>query len=186
MITIVVAVFILIISSLFLAVQTMPKLYKLNATGKKFFWQILIFFLVAPCVILVLYYIINKYETNIWISGPTLFIFLVWLFTGFIAKAIHQTLTVENPRRKRVTFTPEDIRKRYKQSALLYVLAVAMWLFGFFHGFGQFDTAFVILFIYFVLQGTVNIFGNRKAIADGNVKTAQSNTSADEANKADE
>lgn len=179
MATIVIAVFILIISGLFFGIQSMPQLYKLNATGRKFFWRILIFFLVAPCVILLFYYIIRQYEFNIWLAGPALFLFLVWLFTGFFAKVTYKTLTEKNPRRKRVTFTEDDIKKRYRNACLLLAAAIAIWCFGFFHGFGAYDSALVILFIYFIIQGIAFILGNRKAIADGNIKDPEPKTQAE-------
>lgn len=176
--TIVIAVFILIISGLFFGIQSMPQLYKLNATGKKIFWRILIFFLVSPCVLVLLYYIIRRYEFNIWLAGPALFLFLVWLFTGFFAKVTYKTLTEENPRRKRVTLTPADIKRRYRNACLLLVAAVAIWCFGYFHGYGAYNSALVILFIYFIIQGVAFILGNKKALADGNVKDPEQKTQA--------
>ena len=178
MATIVIAVFILIISGLFFGIQSMPQLYKLNATGRKFFWRILIFFLLAPCVIVLFYYIIRQYEFNIWLAAPALFLFLVWLFTGFFAKVTYKTLTEENPKRKRVTFTTADIKRRYRNACLLLVAAVAIWCFGYFHGFGAYNSALVLLFIYFVIQGVAFILGNRKALADGNVKDPEQKTTA--------
>lgn len=176
--TIVIAVFILIISGLFFGIQSMPQLYKLNATGKKIFWRILIFFLVSPCVLVLLYYIIRRYEFNIWLAGPALFLFLVWLFTGFFAKVTYKTLTEENPRRKRVTLTPADIKRRYRNACLLLVAAVAIWCFGYFHGYGAYNSALVILFIYFIIQGVAFILGNKKALADGNVQDPEQKTQA--------
>jgi hypothetical protein len=177
--TIVIAVFLLIFSSLFFGIQTMPQLFKLNSTGKKFFWGFLIFFLLAPCFILVFYYIIRQYEFNIWSAAPLIFVSLMWLATGFLTKVAYKTLTEENPKRKRVTFTPADIKKRYKLSVLFLVLAVVIWVLGLTVGFGSYDVALVILCIYFILQAIAFILGNRKAVADGNVKEPETNSEAE-------
>ena len=179
MATIVIAIFVLILSSLFFAIQTMPQLYKLNAVGKKFFWGFLIFFLLAPCFILVFYYIIKQYEFNIWLVAPAGFVALMWLAIGFLAKVAYKTLTEVNPKRKRVQFTKDLIKKRYKFSCLFLVLAVAIWVFGYVHGFGRYEYAFVLLFFYFMIQGIAFILGNRKAVADGNIKDSEQNNTAD-------
>ena len=171
--TIVIAFIVLILSSLFFAIQTLPQLYKLNATGKKFFWGFLIFFFAAPCFILVFYYIIKQYEFNIWLAAPAGFVGLMWLAIGFLTKVAYKTLTEVNPKRKRVPFTTELIKKRYKFSCLFFVLAVAIWVFGFVHGFGSYEYAFLLLFFYFVIQGIAFVLGNRKAVADGNIKNPE-------------
>ncbi len=170
MITIVLAVIILILSSFFFGFQSMPRLYKLSPTGKKIFWGFLIFFLVAPCFILLFYYIIKSYVYHPWIAGPCLVLFILWLATGFLSKIAYKTLTETNPKRKRKPFTMAVIKKRYRFSALFLALAAAIWIFGLTIGFGNYDSAFLILFFYFIVQGIAFILGNRKAIADGNIE----------------
>ena len=179
MATIVIAIFVLILSSLFFAIQTMPQLYKLNAVGKKFFLGFLIFFLLAPCFVLAFYYIIKQYEFNIWLVAPAGFVALMWLAIGFLAKVAYKTLTEVNPKRKRVPFTTELIKKRYKFSCLFLVLAVVIWIFGYAHGFGKYEYAFVLLFFYFTIQGIAFILGNRKAVADGKIKDPEPNNTAE-------
>lgn len=183
MATIVIAVFILILSSLFFGIQTMPQLFKLNATGKKIFWGFLIFFLLAPCFILVFYYIIRQYEFNIWLAAPLIFVFLMWLATGFLTKVTYKILTEENPKRKRVPFTKQLIQKRYKFSILFFIIAAIIWIVGFTIGFGTYDFALVILFIYFIIQGIAFILGNKKAIADGNIIDPQKQSNAENSQK---
>lgn len=190
MLTVIIAIFIFVLSSLFLGITTMPKLYKFNTTGKKIFWFILIFFLVAPCVILVLYYIINKYNANPWIEGPTAFLLLVWVFSGFISKIVYNTLTgVKSPRKykrtKKSVFTKEEITKRYKFGYTFVILAVAIWIFGFVIGFGNYDTPLFILFLYLLIQGLIFIMGNKKLVADGKVQdfAATENTKSDSVNQ---
>lgn len=179
MITIVLAVIILILSSFFFGFQSMPRLYKLNPIGKKVFWGFLIFFLVAPCFILLFYYIIKQYTYNPWIAGPCLILFILWLATGFLSKIAYKTLTETNPKRKRKPFTMAVIKKRYRFSALFLALAAAIWIFGLTIGFGNYDSAFLILFFYFIVQGIAFILGNRKAIVDGNIAEQKPSATAE-------
>lgn len=193
MLTVIIALFIFVVSSFFLGITTMPKLYKLNATGKKIFWTILIFFIVAPCVILALYYIINKYNANPWIEGPMAFLIMAWLFSGFLSKIVFNTLTgVKDPKRKKkstkTNFTKAEITKRYKFGYGFVILAIAIWIFGFVIGYGNYDTPVFILFLYLLIQGIVFILGNRKLIADGKVKnpTPKAQAEKDTANEVEE
>lgn len=147
----------------YLGVKSMIQLFRVGGEGKRLFWRYLIFFLLAPCIFLAVYYIIYIDNPNIWIGAPLLLLIVVWFLLGYFIRSAYQHLGLT----KQKVVDPKRIRLMLGVATIMIVVGLAIWLLGYFYGFPGLTNLWVdtlvVLSVYLILHGIILLGRQYKA-----------------------
>ena len=147
----------------YLGIKSMIQLFRAGGEGKGLFWRYLIFFLLAPCIFLAVYYIIYIDNPNIWIGAPLLLLIVIWFLLGYFIRSAYQHLGIA----KKTSVDPKRIHLMLSIAIAMVIVGLVIWLLGYFYGFPGLSNLWintlVILSIYFIFYGIILLRRQYKA-----------------------